>query len=293
MRLADPTATGSPGAIGDLEVLADLYFQTDSYEPALETLEALLANLKPYEARLHELRGFRGAQISAANLRALLAGSDLATGKLKVKVQDAYSMRSTPQVIGALRDQMAHARVQVEIELNGVADNPIFLTGEDRVLTGANFQGTPVCLPLDTVGKWLVMTRAAVFPMTIWSGTIGALLAAETARVTGLVTVDYIAVVLAIVGLVLAHAANNLINDYFDMTGGVDTEGYVRALYAPHPVLSGWVTKSTLRNAIIGLTLIDGLIMLLLAYWHGPLVIAFAAYGAVRLTEKLRRRHER
>ncbi len=84
---------------------------------------------------------------------------------------------------------------------------------------------------------------------------------------------------LAVVGLVIAHAANNLINDYFDMTGGVDTEGYVRALYAPHPVLSGWVTKSTLRNAILLLTVIDGLIMLLLAHWHGPLVIAFALAG--------------
>jgi len=63
------------------------------------------------------------------------------------------------------------------------------------------------------------------------------------------------------------------------MTGGVDTEGYVRALYAPHPVLAGWVTKATLRNAILLLTFIDGLIMLLLAYWHGPLVIAFALAG--------------
>jgi len=156
------------------------------------------------------------------------------------------------------------------------------MTLRDRLRAWAEIMQTanpPATLPLDTIGKWLVMTRAAVFPMTIWSGTIGALLAAETARVTGLVTVDYPAVILAIIGLVLAHAANNLINDYFDMTGGVDTEGYVRALYAPHPVLSGWVTKSTLRNAIIGLTIIDGLIMLLLAYWHGPLVIAFALAG--------------
>jgi 1,4-dihydroxy-2-naphthoate octaprenyltransferase len=133
--------------------------------------------------------------------------------------------------------------------------------------------------PLDLVGKWLVMTRAAVFPMTLWSGTIGALLAVEQARVTGAVTIDWIAVVLAVVGIVLAHAANNLINDYFDMTSGIDTEGYVRALYAPHPVLSGWVTKSTLRNVMVGLTVIGGLIMLLLAYWHGPLVIAFALAG--------------
>jgi histidine ammonia-lyase len=121
------------------------------------TLEALMANMRPYEARLHELRGFRGAQTSAANLRRVMEGSDLWTGRLKVKVQDAYSMRSTPQVIGALRDQMAHARRQLEIELNAVADNPIFVEAEDRVYTGANFQGTPVSLPLDTVGAGVTM----------------------------------------------------------------------------------------------------------------------------------------
>src|SRR5688572_5386590 len=150
------------------------------------------------------------------------------------------------------------------------------LLGWKEIMTTAN---PPAERPLDTVGKWLVITRAAVFPMTLWSGTIGALLAAEVARTTGAVSVDYIAVLLAIVGLVLAHAANNMINDYFDTSGGVDTEGYVRALYAPHPILSGWVTKQQLRNAILALTLIDGLIMLLLAYWHGPLVIAFAVAG--------------
>ena len=137
----------------------------------------------------------------------------------------------------------------------------------------------PASLPLDTIGRWLVMTRAAVFPMTVWSGTIGALLAAEVAGVTGAFSVDWLSVVLAIVGLVIAHAANNLINDYFDQSGGVDTEGYVRALYAPHPVLAGWITRAGLRNAILALTLVDGLIMLVLAYWHGPLVIAFALAG--------------
>src|SRR5690242_330586 len=119
----------------------------------------------------------------------------------------------------------------------------------------------PAELPLDTVGKWLVMTRAAVIPMTLWSGMIGLLLAvASTQTVAGL-TVNYPAVILAVIGLVLAHAANDLINDYFDMTQGVDTEGYVRALYAPHPVLSGWITRAALRNAILFLTLIDGAIM--------------------------------
>ncbi|MHC4710557.1 MAG: HAL/PAL/TAL family ammonia-lyase, partial [Planctomycetota bacterium] len=124
---------------------------------AAMSLEALKANLKPYTTKLHELRGFRGAVTCAANLVRVLDGSDLLTGKLKVKVQDAYSMRSTPQVIGSLRDFMAYARKQVEIELNGVGDNPVFVADQDLVLTGANFQGTPVSMPLDMIGAGVTM----------------------------------------------------------------------------------------------------------------------------------------
>jgi 1,4-dihydroxy-2-naphthoate octaprenyltransferase len=151
----------------------------------------------------------------------------------------------------------------------------------DRLLAWKEIMETanpPRERPLDSVGKWLVITRAAVFPMTVWSGLIGTLLAAEVAR-GGVVTVNYPAALLAVVGLVIAHAANNMINDYFDTSGGVDTEGYVRALYAPHPILSGWVTREALRNAILLLSVIDGLIMLVLAAIQGPLVIVFALAG--------------
>ena len=121
------------------------------------TLEALMANLKPYDARLHKLRGFAGAVKSAANILKCIEGSDLFTGKLKVKVQDAYSMRSTPQVIGAARDAVEWARSQVEIELNGVGDNPIFIPEDKLTLTGANFQGSPVSVPMDMVGASVTM----------------------------------------------------------------------------------------------------------------------------------------
>ena len=124
---------------------------------AAMTIEALLANLKPYDTRLHELRGFKGAVASAANIRKVLEGSDLTTGKMKTKVQDAYSMRSTPQVIGAARDAIAYARSQVEIELNGVGDNPIFIPEARLTLTGANFQGSPVALPMDMAGAAVTM----------------------------------------------------------------------------------------------------------------------------------------
>src|SRR5512134_2275167 len=109
----------------------------------------------------------------------------------------------------------------------------------------------------DAVSKWLVITRAAVFSMTATSGLIGGLLAVGAARLTGEVSVDWALLLLAIVGLVVAHAANNMINDYFDLEGGVDTDDYVRALYAPHPVLSGWVTKRELGIAILIVNAID------------------------------------
>lgn len=124
---------------------------------AAMSLEALKANLKPYDVRLHRLRGFQGATTSAQNIKRIIEGSDLQLGKTKTKVQDAYSMRSTPQVIGAARDQLRWARSQLEIELNGVGDNPIFLPDEKTVLTGANFQGTPVSMPLDMVGAAVTM----------------------------------------------------------------------------------------------------------------------------------------
>jgi histidine ammonia-lyase len=124
---------------------------------AAMSIEALLGNLKPYNTKLHELRGFSGAITSAHNIMKMFEGSDLATGKMKTKVQDAYSMRSTPQVIGAARDAVAYARSQVEIELNGVGDNPIFVPELKLTLTGANFQGSPVSLPMDMAGVAITM----------------------------------------------------------------------------------------------------------------------------------------
>ncbi|MDI6767942.1 MAG: aromatic amino acid ammonia-lyase [Bacteroidota bacterium] len=121
------------------------------------SLESLLANLKPYDTRLHELRGFAGAIRSAKAIMACIKGSDLQTGKIKTKVQDAYSMRSSPQVIGTAHDAVAYAKKQIEIELNGVGDNPIFLPEHKLTLTGANFQGSPISLPMDMVGVAVTM----------------------------------------------------------------------------------------------------------------------------------------
>jgi len=121
------------------------------------SIEALMGNMKPYTPLLHETRGFPGAVRCAKSLTKLFKGGDLYEGRLKVKVQDAYSMRSAPQVLGAVHDALAWARSQVEIELNGVGDNPVFFPDENLQITGANFQGTPVCLPMDMIGAAITM----------------------------------------------------------------------------------------------------------------------------------------
>lgn len=124
---------------------------------AAMSLEALKANMKPYNVKLHEARGFAGAVRSARAIQKLIKGGDLAENRIKCKVQDAYSMRSTPQVIGTAHDALAYARSQVEIELNGVGDNPVFFPEENLQLSGANFQGSPVSLPMDMAGAAVTM----------------------------------------------------------------------------------------------------------------------------------------
>jgi histidine ammonia-lyase len=124
---------------------------------AAMSLEALKANMKPYSPKLHEVRGFIGAIRCANAINMLVDGGDLKEQRVKCKVQDAYSMRSTPQVIGAAHDALVYARSQVEIELNGVGDNPIFFPDENLQLSGANFQGSPVSLPMDMAGVAITM----------------------------------------------------------------------------------------------------------------------------------------
>lgn len=127
---------------------------------------------------------------------------------------------------------------------------------------------------MDTVSKWLIITRAAVFSMTATSGLIGGLLAAAVAE-----SPNYLNLVLAVIGLVLAHAANNMINDYFDMQEGVDTDEYTRALYAPHPVLAGLISKRGLLTAILIVNFIDALILTYFVLSVGLWALFFALAG--------------
>jgi len=128
--------------------------------------------------------------------------------------------------------------------------------------------------PIDAVSRWLLITRACVFPMTLTSGLIGGVLAATTAPAPHW---GYFA--LALLGLVIAHATNNMINDYFDTIGGVDTEAYIRTQYAPHPLFSGLISKRGLVATIAALNVVDLVIGVVLLRARGWPVAAFALAG--------------
>lgn len=127
--------------------------------------------------------------------------------------------------------------------------------------------------PIDPITRWIVVSRAALLPMTLFAGLIAALLA------VGEPGLDWRWLVLAIVGITLAHIANNLMNDLYDTQAGSDTETYPRSLYAPHPVLTGLVSKRTLVVAILLVNLADLAILVVLTLARGWPVLAFALAG--------------
>jgi 1,4-dihydroxy-2-naphthoate octaprenyltransferase len=127
----------------------------------------------------------------------------------------------------------------------------------------------------DGVTKWLVISRACVFTMTLTSGVIGVLLAAIYSQV------NWWFAFLCVIGLVIAHSANNLINDYIDVKQGIDTEDYPRAQYSVHPILGGLTTLKGLIRAAFILNLFDGIIMIYLILVRGPLVLGFALLGLI------------
>ena len=131
----------------------------------------------------------------------------------------------------------------------------------------------PTGRPLDPVSRWLVLTRAAVLPMTLVSGAVAGLLAVHRPGFS------WWLLALAFAGITLAHMANNLMNDLFDVEVGNDTASYPRALYAPHPVLSGMTSRRGLATAALSVNVIDLCILVVLAVFRGWPVVAFALGG--------------
>ena len=126
------------------------------------SLEAFKGSTVPYDARLHELRGQPGQARVAARLRALLDGSPVVASHADCgRVQDPYTLRCAPQVLGAVADALDYVEGALERELHAVTDNPLVFPDGGDVLPGGNFHGQPLSLPLDHLA--LAMCELAAF----------------------------------------------------------------------------------------------------------------------------------
>jgi len=114
------------------------------------SLEALLGSYVPLDERIHALRPQPGQARTAARLRALLVESEINPSHADCgRVQDPYSLRCAPQVLGAQRDALTYCEGVFAVELGAVTDNPLIFPAEGDVLTGGNFHGQPLALALD------------------------------------------------------------------------------------------------------------------------------------------------
>lgn len=113
------------------------------------TNEALNGIVDAYDERVHKARGQKGQINTAKNLLAILEASKMTSSQGEIRVQDAYSLRCTPQVHGASKDSFEFVKEKVEIEMNAATDNPLIFVKEEEVISGGNFHGQPMALPLD------------------------------------------------------------------------------------------------------------------------------------------------
>lgn len=117
------------------------------------TVEAALGSRSPFDARVHEVRGQRGQIDAAACYRDLLGEATEVSQSHKHcgKVQDPYSLRCQPQVMGACLTQMRQAAEVLAVEANAVSDNPLVFAAEDEVISGGNFHAEPVAMAADNL----------------------------------------------------------------------------------------------------------------------------------------------
>jgi len=131
---------------------AERLFQSALLAGALTT-DAAKGSDAAFDARIHAIRGHRGQIETGEALRSLIAGSEIRQSHLvnDERVQDPYCLRCQPQVMGAALDLLRQAATTLEIEANGVSDNPLIFAGDDTALSGGNFHAEPVAFAADMI----------------------------------------------------------------------------------------------------------------------------------------------
>ena len=200
-------------ACGALAVSDALALLTCADIAGAMTFEALLGHVEAFDALLQEARPHPGQQASAANLRALLAGSEVLAGHPRgAKVQDAYTLRCIPQVHGAARDAAGYVAGVLDIEMNAATDNPLVFPDADRVISGGNFHGQPIALALDVLAIALselasISERRIERLVNPHLSGLPAFLTADGGLQSGFMLAQYTAAALVSENKVLSHPA--------------------------------------------------------------------------------------
>jgi histidine ammonia-lyase len=149
LALLNGTQFSTAHALAALFALEHI-FRTALVTGALST-DAARGSDTPFDARIQELRGHRGQIEVASALRALMTGSEIRASHRVAddRIQDPYSLRCQPQVMGAVLDLMRHAAATLGTEANGVSDNPLIFADTGEALSGGNFHGQPVAFAAD------------------------------------------------------------------------------------------------------------------------------------------------
>jgi histidine ammonia-lyase len=178
-------------------------------------LDVLLCSLGPMDDRIHALRRRPRQRLVAARMRALVAGSPLNASHADcARVQDPYSIRCIPQVLGAAWEGFDYVAGAIALELDAVTDNPLCFADDGAVLSGGNFHGQPLSLPLDTLA--LLTAEVAAFSErrsfrllsdTGYDRALPPFLTASPGTNSGLMILQYVAAALVAENQVLATPA--------------------------------------------------------------------------------------
>ncbi len=179
---------------------------------AAMSLEALQGSAAPYDARVHEIRPHVGQRQVAANVRALLDGSEILESHRDCgKVQDPYCLRCVPQVHGASRDALDYAVGVLETELNAVTDNPLVFP-EGDIVSGGNFHGQPLALALDfaaiALAELASISERRTYLLLEGHDGLPKLLMRDTGVNSGFMIPQYTAAALVSENKVLCHPAS-------------------------------------------------------------------------------------
>lgn len=136
--------------MGSLELYDALQLAKISEIACATTMEAIEVVYQALDEKIAKARKFHGQVIAARNLRKLMDGSEILASPPS-RVQDAYSIRCAPVILGASREALLWVKRQFTIEMNAAQDNPLIFTDTEEVISGGNFHGQPICMPLETM----------------------------------------------------------------------------------------------------------------------------------------------